>query len=31
VVVVVTTTNFDVPQPHRFTAKLLMEKLLPAL
>jgi CubicO group peptidase (beta-lactamase class C family) len=31
VVVVITTTNFDAQQPHRITAKLLMEKILPAL
>jgi CubicO group peptidase (beta-lactamase class C family) len=31
VVVVITTTNFDRPQPHRITAKLLAEKILPAL
>lgn len=31
VVVVVTTTNFDLPQPHRVTAKLLMARILPAL
>lgn len=31
VVIVITTANFDVQQPHRVTAKLLMEKLLPAL
>lgn len=30
VVVVITTTNFDVQQPHRFTAKLWTETLLPA-
>lgn len=30
-VVVITTTNFDVQQPHRITAKLLIEKILPGL
>lgn len=29
--VVITTINYDVQQPHRITAKLLMEKILPAL
>ena len=31
VVVVITTTNFDGRQPHRITAKLLIEQILPAL
>ncbi|MCY0990452.1 serine hydrolase [Nannocystis sp. ILAH1] len=31
VAVVITTTNFDRPQPHRLTAKLLTDRLLPAL
>lgn len=31
VVVVITTGNFDVQQPHRLTAKLLVDKILPAL
>ena len=30
-VVVSTPTNYDVQQPHRITAKLLMEKILPGL
>jgi CubicO group peptidase (beta-lactamase class C family) len=30
-VIVVTTTNFGVPQPHRLTRKLLVDYLLPAL
>lgn len=29
VVVVITTSNFNAPQPHRITAKLLTEKILP--
>lgn len=31
VVVVITTENFNVPQPHKLTLKLLMEKILPQL
>lgn len=31
VVIVVTTTNYNVPQPHKITAKLLMERVLPRL
>lgn len=31
VVVVVTTTNYDVPRPHTFTMKLLTDRILPAL
>ena len=31
VVVVITTTNYNERQPHRITAKLLTEKILPAL
>jgi CubicO group peptidase (beta-lactamase class C family) len=31
VVVVITTTNYNERQPHRITAKLLMEKILPLL
>lgn len=30
-IVVITTTNYDVQQPHKITMKLLMEKILPAL
>lgn len=28
-IVVITTTNFDVQQPHRLTMKLLSERILP--
>lgn len=31
VVVVITTANYNVPQPHKLVAKLMMEKLLPAV
>lgn len=31
VVVVITTTNFDVQQPHKITMRLLMEQILPRL
>jgi hypothetical protein len=31
VVVVITTTNFNQQQPHRLTARLLTEKILPQL
>jgi len=31
VVVVITTTSFDVKQPHNITRKLLMQQVLPKL
>lgn len=31
VVGVITTTNFDVKQPHNVTRKLLMQQILPTL
>lgn len=31
VVIVITTTNYDVPQPHRLVMKLMTERLLPGL
>ena len=30
-VVVITTTNYNVQQPHKYTVKLLMEQVLPGI